>query len=136
MERVSFAERSRRGRRDRPESRQAVSPRGSLFRRMLAVFVAFAAALAFAPLDARAAPPGSKNFTSPAYVPNYFSSEAGSFQGNATGRAGPTGAGPGFAAPAPRRTVAVASRGVSRYHAARAAQARGHARVARGRAVV
>jgi hypothetical protein len=90
--------------------------------------------VAIAPIHANAAPPGSKNFTSPAYVPNYFSSEAGSFQGNATARARQTGAGPVFAVPAPRRTFAAASRRIGRHHAVRAAQARRYVRLARIRA--
>jgi hypothetical protein len=95
---------------------------------MLAVCLVFAAVLADAPVDARAAPLGSKNFTSPPDVPNYFSSEAGSFQGNAIARPGQTGAGAIFAAPAPHRTFAAASRRTGRYHWRRAAQARRYAR--------
>jgi hypothetical protein len=104
----------------------------SLRHLMRAAGVALALAVAGAPVHAVAAPPGSKNFTPPGYVPNYFSGEAQSFQGNATARAAPSGAGPGFAAP--RGTVAVASRGVGRRHAARAARGRGQFRLAHGRA--
>jgi hypothetical protein len=111
----------------------------SLRHLMLAAGVALALAVAGAPVHAVAAPPGSKNFTPPGYVPNYFSGEAPSFQGNATGRPAPSGAsqprvGPGFVAPASRGTVAVASRGVGRRHAARAARGRGQFRLAHGRA--
>lgn len=113
----------------------------SLRHLMLAAGVALAAAVAGAPVDAVAAPAGSKNFTPPGYVPNYFSGEAPSFQGNPATRPVQPGAfqprvGPGFAAPAPQSTVAVAvaSRGLSRRHAVRAAQGRGRLRLAHGRA--
>jgi len=106
----------------------------SLRHLMLAAGVALAAVVAGAPVHAAAAPPGSKNFTPPGYVPNYFSGEGPSFQGNATARPAPSGAGPGFAAPAARRTVVAASRGIGRRHAARAAQGRGRLRLAHGRA--
>ena len=106
----------------------------SLRHLMLAAGVALAASVAGAPVHAVAAPPGSKNFTPPGYVPNYFSGEAPSFQGNATGRPAPSGAGPGFAAPAPRGTVAVASRGSGRHYAVPAAHGRGRVRLAHGRA--
>jgi hypothetical protein len=94
---------------------------------MLALCVAFASVHAIAA-------PGSKNFTSPPYVPNYFSSEAGSFQGNATAQAPQPGAGPVFAAPAPRRTVAVASRRAARYHAVRVTRAHRYLRLVRSKA--
>jgi hypothetical protein len=111
----------------------------SLRHLMLAAGVALAAAVAGAPVDAVAAPPGSKNFTPPGYVPNYFSGEAPSFQGNAATQPVQPGAsqprvGPGFAAPAPQSTVAAASRGLGRRHAVRAAQGRGRLRLAHGRA--
>jgi hypothetical protein len=109
----------------------------SLRHLMLAAGVALAAAVAGAPVDAVAAPPGSKNFTPPGYVPNYFSGEAPSFQGNAATQPVQPGAsqprvGPGFAAP--QSTVAAASRGLGRRHAVRAAQGRGRLRLAHGRA--
>ena len=106
----------------------------SLRHLMLAAGLALAAAVAGAPVHAVAAPPGSKNFTPPGYVPNYFSGEAQSFRGTATAHAAQPGAGPGFAAPSPRRTVAVASRQSGRHHAVRAAQGRGRVRLAHGRA--
>ena len=58
----------------------------SLRHLMLAAGVALAASVAGAPVHAVAAPPGSKNFTPPGDVPNYFSGEAQSFQGNAASR--------------------------------------------------
>jgi hypothetical protein len=45
-------------------------------------------------------PEGSRNFNAPGYVPNYFSNEAGSFQGRASSPS--YGAAPAYAAPAPR----------------------------------
>jgi hypothetical protein len=101
---------------------------------MLVAGVALAAAVAGAPLAALAAPPGSKNFTPPGYVPNYFSGEARSFQGNATARPAPPGAASGFATPAPRASVAAGSHRIGRHHAVRAAQGRGRVRLAHGRA--
>ena len=128
-----------------------MSLRRTLFALGIAARVALAAIVAVAPVHAAAAPPGSKNFTPPASAPNYFSNESGSFQGNATARAAQPGAaqpsasqsgavqravGPAFAAPAPRSRVAAASRRTGRHHAVRTAKARGHLRVARGKAAV
>jgi hypothetical protein len=97
-------------------------------------WVVLAALTAGAALDAVAAPPGTKNFTAPSNVPNYFSNEAGSFRGDATARAAQSGAPPSLAAPAPRRTVAAASRRAGRHQVGRTAKARGHVRLARGKA--
>ncbi len=99
----------------------------------LAICVALAIAVAGMPVDAVGAPPGSKNFTPPADVPNYFSNESGPFQGGANTRATQPGAGPIVAAPASRSRVAAASRSRAR-HAARAAKARGGYRLAHGKA--
>jgi hypothetical protein len=98
--------------------------------------LALAACVVLATLvaDAVAAPPGSKNFTAPSYVPNYFSNEAGSFRGEATARPAQPGAAPTLAAPPPRTIVAAASRRAGRHHVGRAAKARGHIRLARGKA--
>jgi len=104
-----------------------------LRRLALAGCVVLAALTAGAALDAVAAPPGSKNFTAPASVPNYFSNEAGSFRGDATARAAQSGA-PTLAAPAPHSRVAAASHRIGRHHAGGTAKARGHVRLARGKA--
>ncbi|MGC2411973.1 MAG: hypothetical protein WA459_04660, partial [Stellaceae bacterium] len=48
--------------------------------------VGLALAVAGARADAVEAPPGSKNFTPPSGVPNYFSNESGPFQGGANAR--------------------------------------------------
>ena len=47
----------------------------------IAVWVSVAAALSAAPALAQSAANGSKNFRTPATVPNYFSNEAGPMQG-------------------------------------------------------
>ena len=52
----------------------------------LALAVALAVAGAGVSADAVEAPPGSKNFSPPGYVPNYFSNESGPFQGGANAR--------------------------------------------------
>jgi len=107
--------------------------RRSLRRLAFAGCVVLAASTVGAALDAVAAPPGSRNFTAPASVPNYFSNEAGSFRGDATARAAQSGA-PTLAAPAPRTRVAAASHRIGRHHAGRTAKARGQVRLARGKA--
>jgi hypothetical protein len=111
----------------------------SLSRRLrrlaLALSVALApAAAAGMPAGAVEAPPGSKNFTPPADVPNYFSDESGPFQGGAAARDAQPEIGPSLAAPAPRGRSAVSSRRFSRHHAGRLARARGRTRVAHGKA--
>ncbi len=111
-----------------------MSLRRSLRPLALAACVTLAAGLAGAPADAVEAPPGSKNFTPPGYVPNYFSNESGSFRGGASVGAAQPGAGPAVEASAPRRRVAAASRRHPRHHAGRAATAHGRLRLARGRA--
>ena len=78
----------------------------SLSRRLrppaLALGVALAIAAAGIPVGAVEAPPGSKNFTPPADVPNYFSNESGPFQGGANARGSAVAADPNLAAPVPR----------------------------------
>jgi hypothetical protein len=100
----------------------------------LALSLGLAAAVAGTPADAVEAPPGSKNFTPPADVPNYFSNESGPFQGGAAARDAQPAIGPSLAAPAPRGRSAVASRRFARHHAGRLAKARGHTGVAHGKA--
>ena len=100
----------------------------------LALCVALAAGLAGLPADAVEAPPGSKNFSPPVDVPNYFSNESGPFQGGANARNGQPGAGPVVAAPASRGRALAASRGNARHHAGRIAKARGRTRLAHGKA--
>jgi hypothetical protein len=107
----------------------------SLARRLhglaLALGAALAVALAGAPADAVEAPPGSKNFTPPIDVPNYFSNESGPFQGGANTRNAPSDTAPVIAAPASRGGAVAASRRDSRRHAARG---RGRTRLAHGKA--
>jgi hypothetical protein len=65
-------------------------PRPGLRRFLLAVLLASAGALTGPPAGAFEPPPGSKNFTPPNSVPNYFSNEATAFRGGA--RPAPPGA--------------------------------------------
>lgn len=109
----------------------------SLSRRLchlaLALCVALAVAVAGMPADAVEAPPGSRNFTPPADVPNYFSNESGPFQGGANARNAEPGAGPSVAVATPRGRVASLSRRNARHHSARAAKSRGRYRLALGK---
>jgi hypothetical protein len=69
-------------------------------RRAAAALLLLAAAAA---LPARAVePPGSKNFTAPPYVPDYFSNESGPFHTGARARPAAADAGPRSAAPTTR----------------------------------
>ena len=107
----------------------------SLLRRLhplaLALGTALAIAVAGVPAGAVEAPPGSKNFTPPGDVPNYFSNESGPFQGGANARSTPSDTAPILAAPASRGRALAASRGNARRHAA---HARGRTRLAHGKA--
>ena len=100
----------------------------------LALSVALVLAGAGVPADAVEAPPGSKNFSPPGYVPNYFSNESGPFQGGANARNVQSETAPIVAAPGPRSRVAAASRRNTR-HASRIAKAKGRTRLASGKAV-
>ncbi len=101
----------------------------------LAFCVGLVLAVAGAPAGAVEAPPGSKNFTPPADVPNYFSNESGPFQGGANAHSAPPGAVPVAAAPASRGGRAVASRRTARHHhPARVAKASRRTRLAHGKA--
>jgi hypothetical protein len=75
------------------------------------VLVLVAAVTASAMPAGAVAPPGTRNFTAPGYVPDYFSNESGPFHtGAAAARPGRTGV-EGYAAPAGRaRPVASRSR--------------------------
>ncbi len=107
------------------------------FRRLaLASCVALAVVVAGVPADAVEAPPGSKNFTPPRDVPNYFSNESGPFQGGAHARSAQPDTAPIVAAPASRGRAVASSRRNARHHAARLAKARGRTRLAHGKASV
>ena len=80
-------------------------------------------------------PSGSKNFTAPGSVPDYFSNESGPFRGGATARAAPPGPTPGVVMPVPHRRVAVAARHHGRYRARHLGRAGGRLRLARGHAI-
>jgi hypothetical protein len=110
----------------------------SLSRRLrglaLALLIPLAIAVAGAPAEAVDAPPGSKNFTPPRDVPNYFSNESGPFRGGANANSAQSETAPIVAAPGPRgKALASASRN-TRHHAARLAKVRGHTRLAHGKA--
>jgi hypothetical protein len=98
----------------------------------LALAIALATTVAGMPADAVEAPPGSKNFTPPADVPNYFSNESGPFQGGTTARDAQPATAPIVAAPASRGRAPAASRRSGRHYAARA---RAGGRLAHDRAV-
>ena len=99
----------------------------------VALGVALALAASGAPAGAVEAPPGSKNFTPPGFVPNYFSNESGPFQGGANTRNAPSDTAPIVAAPGPRGGAVAASRRNPRHHASRTAKAKGRARLAHGK---
>jgi hypothetical protein len=87
----------------------------------VALAVALAAALVLTAAKAAEPPAGSRNFTPPGYVPNYFSNESGPFRGEAPGPPAAYAPGPApgpapVAALAPPRRV-VTSRYIARRHA-------------------
>ena len=100
----------------------------------VALLVALAVAVAGAAADAVEAPPGSRNFSPPGFVPNYFSNESGPFQGGANARNTQSETAPIVAAPASRGRVAAASRRNARSHSSRIAKAKGRTRLANGKA--
>jgi len=116
-------------------SRQAMRSHRGFRRLVLAIGTALAVAVAAAPSGAIETPAGSKNFTAPGYVPNYFSSESAPFQGGTGARPGQPGAVPMFAAPVPRGRSfhAYSSRRHGGRHWARGL-ARGRYHATRGRA--
>lgn len=99
----------------------------------LAAYVTLGAAVAGLPVYAVEPPSGSKNFSAPSGVPNYFSNESGPFQGGAIARPASPGAGPVYATPAPRGRSVATSRHRGRYASARGARGN-HRQAARGRA--
>ncbi len=105
-----------------------------LRRKALALGVALAIAAAGAPANAVDAPTGSKNFTPPGYVPNYFSNESGPFRGGAQARSAQPETGPIVAAPSSHGKLTASSRRTARQHAARLAKSRGRTRLAHGKA--
>jgi hypothetical protein len=99
---------------------------GRLRRLALAICVAYGAGIGAETLAA--GPPfGSRNFTPPSHVPNYFSNESGPFRGGGGGQT----ASPVVAAPGPAGSVAVASGRLARQQSVHAGRKR--ARLARGK---
>ena len=95
--------------------------------------IALAAGVAGPPADAVEAPPGSKNFTPPTSVPNYFSNESGPFQGGTDARGAQSETAPIVAAPRSRGRVAAVSRRGAGHHVGRVAKGRGHTKLAHGK---
>ena len=108
----------------------------------LALAFSIGLGLAFlgAPAHAIEAPAGSKNFTPPGDVPNYFSNESGPFRGGAAASTAQQGAVPVVAAPAVVAPVAHSGRAMAthrtsgHHHPGRVAKAGGHTRLAHGKA--
>ena len=101
---------------------------------VLAFGAGLAIAVAGAPAGALEAPPGSKNFTPPADVPNYFSNESGPFHSGATAHTAQPSAVPVAIAPPVHGGHAVASRRDSRHrHPTRLAKGGGRTRLAHGK---
>jgi len=94
--------------------------------RARALVIALALVMAALPADALDTP-GSKNFTAPRGVPNYFSNESGPFNGAAGGQSAPAGSVPTVAAPAARGGAAFAA-APHRYYAHRYAARGGKGR--------
>src|SRR5205807_1329788 len=86
----------------RLERRQAMSLSRRLRGLALACCAALAVVVAGVPANAVEAPPGSKNFSPPRDVPNYFSNESGPFQGGAHARSAQPDTAPIVAAQASR----------------------------------
>jgi hypothetical protein len=74
-----------------------MSLRRRLRRLLLAVGASLAVVVAALPVAAVETPPGSKNFTPPRNVPNYFSNESGPFNGGAGARTAQPGPVPVYA---------------------------------------
>jgi len=115
-----------------------MTPRRPLRPWMRAACVALAAMLT-GPAGAAEPPPGSKNFSSPRGVPDFFSNESGPFRGGANARAVSPGAIPAVAAPVQHRGReyqggAVASRQHGRSHLTHVARGRGGYRSAHRKA--
>jgi hypothetical protein len=115
-----------------------MTPRGQLRPLMRAACVALAALLT-GPAGAAEPPPGSKNFSSPRGVPDFFSNESGPFRGGANARAVSPGGIPAVAAPVQHRGGenhggAVAARRHGRSHPTHVARGRGGYRSAHRKA--
>jgi hypothetical protein len=80
------------------------------------------AASTISPAGAAEAPPGSKNFSSPGSVPDYFSNEAAPFVASPNPHPAPAEPAPATAAPAPERATPVVVSPYARPHPVRTAQ--------------
>lgn len=105
---------------------------GRLRRLALAVCLAYGAGLGMETAAAVEPPSGSRNFTAPNHVPNYFSNETAPFRGTSGGQTASPGSGPIVAAPAPAHHGTVASSRRGRQQSVHAGRQR--AKLARGKA--
>ena len=106
---------------------------GARLRRLaLAVCLAYGAGLGTDMAAAVEPPSGSRNFTAPRHVPNYFSNETAPFRGTSGGQTTSPGAGPVVAAPVQAQHGAVASNRRARQKSVHAGRQR--AKLARGKA--
>jgi hypothetical protein len=106
---------------------------GRRLRRLaLAVCLAYGAGLGAEIAVAVEPPSGSRNFTAPTHVPNYFSNETAPFRGTSGGQTASPGGGPVVAAPVQAQHGAVASNRRAREQSVHAGRQR--ARLARGKA--
>jgi len=109
-----------------------ISPGGRLRRLALAVCLVYSAGLAVETAAAVEPPSGSRNFTPPGHVPNYFSNETAPFRGTSGGQTAAPGASPVVAVPGIANHGAVAATRAARQHSVQAGRQR--ARLARGKA--
>ena len=105
---------------------------GRLQRLALAVCLAYGGGLGAEMAVAAEPPSGSRNFTAPRHVPNYFSNETAPFRGTSGGQTASPGAGPVVAAPVQAHHGAVVSNRRARQQSVHAGRQR--AKLARGKA--
>lgn len=98
-------------------------------------WLALAAAVATPPAGAVEPASGSRNFTAPGDVPNYFSNESGPFHSGANAHVVQPDAAPRLAAPPSRRRLASTVHRHDRGHLMHAGRAHGRSRLARSHAV-
>ena len=104
---------------------------GRLRRLALGICVAYGAGLGAEMAVAVEPPSGSRNFTAPSHVPNYFSNETAPFRGTSGGQTASPGGGPIVAPPAQAHHGTVASSRRARQKSVHAGRQR--AKLARGK---
>jgi hypothetical protein len=106
---------------------------GEQLRRLaLAVCLAYGAGLSVEMAGAVEPPSGSRNFTAPNHVPNYFSNETAPFRGTSGGQIASPGGGPVAVTPVQTERGTVASNRRARQNSVHAGRQR--AKLARGKA--